>query len=77
MNNLPEKTMSFSGIFLEVFVYYMVVFVCTGELSMIIKMRTGVIYVFLFGLGMFFVSCDSSDKKEDTRDTPTKGQILN
>ena len=38
-------------------------------------MRTGVIYVFLFGLGMFFVSCDSKSIKEDTRDTPTKGQI--
>ena len=53
----------------------MVVFVCTEVLSMIIKMRSSVLYGFLIGLGMFFVSCDSSDKKEDTRDTPTKGQI--
>ena len=53
----------------------MVVFVCTEALSMIIKMRTSALYVFLIGLGIFFVSCDSNGKKEDTRDTPTKGQI--
>ena len=38
-------------------------------------MRNSVIYGGLLGLLMFFVSCDTTGKKADNRDTPTKGEI--
>ncbi len=38
-------------------------------------MRNSVIYGGLLGLMMFFVSCDTTGKKVDSRDTPTKGEI--
>ena len=42
---------------------------------MIIKMKNTVLYGVLAGLILFFVSCGETGKKEDTRDTPTKGTI--
>ena len=38
-------------------------------------MRNSVLYGGLLSLSMFFVSCDTRGKKEDNRDTPTKGSI--
>lgn len=38
-------------------------------------MRNSVLYGGLLGWVMFFVSCNTTGKKEDTRDTPTKGSI--
>ena len=38
-------------------------------------MRNSALYGSLLGLTMFFVSCNTTGKKEDTRDTPTKGEI--
>ncbi len=47
-------------------------FACTGALRVRIKMMKRVLY---YGVLLFFVSCDSSPKKEDPRDTPNKGEI--
>ncbi|MCA6448641.1 MAG: substrate-binding domain-containing protein [Chitinophagaceae bacterium] len=38
-------------------------------------MKKSVLYSFLGGMLLFFVSCNRSGKKEDPRDTPTKGFI--
>jgi phosphate transport system substrate-binding protein len=48
-----------------------VVFVYTGALSAIIKMRTNLLYACLL---LFFVSCGTG-KKEDDRETSSKGTI--
>ncbi len=48
-------------------------FVYTGVSSVIIKMRSNVLYGVLAVSLMFFISCGG--KKEDTRDSPTKGSI--
>ena len=38
-------------------------------------MKASVLYSGLVGLLMFFISCNTNGKKEDTRDTPVKGTI--
>jgi phosphate transport system substrate-binding protein len=53
----------------------MAAFDCIEVLSVIIKMKAKALYFFISGLFMFFVSCNTTNKSNDDRDSPVKGTI--